>query len=81
MKIAADQMATVRYKRPRRELDRLTQGEKFSGLLVGLLDSTLAATSVGFKAINMALKQPEALKAGTSWPGVGAPRPMSALGH
>ena len=36
---------------------RLTQGEKFSGLLVGLLDSTLAATSAGFKAMNTALKQ------------------------
>ena len=36
---------------------RLTQGEKFSGLLVGLLGSTLAATATGFKAMNTALKQ------------------------
>ena len=36
---------------------RLTHGEKFSGLLVGLLGSTLAATSAGFKAMNTALKQ------------------------
>ena len=36
---------------------RLTQGEKFSGLLVGLLGSMLAATSAGFKAMNTALKQ------------------------
>lgn len=36
---------------------RLTQGEKFSGLLVGLLASTLAATGAGFKAMNTALKQ------------------------
>ena len=39
------------------KLTRLTQGEKFSGLLVGLLGSTLAATSAGFKAMNTALKQ------------------------
>jgi hypothetical protein len=36
---------------------RLTQGEKFSGLLIGLLSNTLAATSAGFKAMNTALKQ------------------------
>lgn len=36
---------------------RLTQGEKFSGLLVGLLGSALAATSAGFRAMNAALKQ------------------------
>jgi hypothetical protein len=36
---------------------RLTQGEKFSGLLVGLLSSTLAATNAGFKVMNTALKQ------------------------
>jgi len=36
---------------------RLTQGEKFSGLLVGLFGSALAATSAGFKAMNTALKQ------------------------
>src|SRR6476619_1479216 len=36
---------------------RLTHGEKFSGLLVGLLGSTLAPTSAGFKAMNTALKQ------------------------
>ena len=34
-----------------------TQSEKFSGLLVGLLGGTLAATSAGFKAMNTALKQ------------------------
>jgi hypothetical protein len=36
---------------------RLTHGENFSGLLVGLLGSTLAATAAGFKAMNTALKQ------------------------
>jgi hypothetical protein len=36
---------------------RLTQGEKFSGLLVGLLGSALASTRAGFKAMNTALKQ------------------------
>ena len=30
---------------------------------------------------NVFARYPEALKAGTSWPGVGAPRPMSALGQ
>jgi hypothetical protein len=35
----------------------LTQGEKFSGLLVGLLSGTLSATEAGFKAMNTALKQ------------------------
>ena len=36
---------------------RLTQGEKFSGLLVGLLSGTLTATEAGFKAMNAALKR------------------------
>jgi len=36
---------------------RLTQGEKFSGLLVGLLSGTLSSTEAGFKAMNTALKQ------------------------
>ena len=36
---------------------RFTQSEKFSGLLVGFFDGTLAATSAGFKAMNTALKQ------------------------
>ena len=36
---------------------RLTQGEKFSGLLVGLLSRTLSSTEAGFKAMNTALKQ------------------------
>jgi hypothetical protein len=36
---------------------RLTHGEKFSGLMVGLLGSTLAATAAGFRAMNTALKQ------------------------
>jgi hypothetical protein len=36
---------------------RLTQGEKFSGLLVGLLSGVLPATEAGFKAMNAALKQ------------------------
>ncbi len=36
---------------------RLTQGEKFSGLLVGPLSGTLAATEAGFKAMNAALKR------------------------
>jgi hypothetical protein len=35
----------------------LTQGEKFSGLLVGLVSGTLSATEAGFKAMNTALKQ------------------------
>jgi hypothetical protein len=35
----------------------LTQGEKFSGLLVALLGSALAATSASFKAMNTVLKQ------------------------
>ncbi len=38
-------------------LTRLTQGEKFSGLLVGLLSGTLPATEAGFKDMNAALKQ------------------------
>jgi len=36
---------------------RLTQGEKFSGLLVVLLSGTLSATEAGFKAMNAALKR------------------------
>jgi hypothetical protein len=34
----------------------LTQGEKFSGLLVGLLSGALRATEAGFRAMNTALK-------------------------
>ena len=36
---------------------RLMQGERFSGLLVGLLSGTLSATEAGFKAMNTALKR------------------------
>ena len=36
---------------------RLTQGEKFSGILVGLFGGTLSATEDGFKAMNVALKR------------------------
>ena len=36
---------------------RLTQGEKFSGILVGLFRGTLTATEAGFVAMNAALKQ------------------------
>lgn len=36
---------------------RLTQGERFSGLLVGLLSGALFATEAGFKAMNTALKR------------------------
>lgn len=36
---------------------RLTHAEKFSGLLVGPLRKILAATEVGFKAMNAALKR------------------------
>jgi hypothetical protein len=36
---------------------RLTQGENFSGIPVGLLGGALAATESGFKAMNAALKQ------------------------
>jgi hypothetical protein len=36
---------------------RLRHGEKFSGLLVGLLSGALSATEAGFTAMNMALKQ------------------------
>ena len=36
---------------------RLSQGEKFSGLLVGLLSGTLTATEAGFKAMDAALKK------------------------
>ncbi len=36
---------------------RLTQGEKFSGILVGLLSGTLVVTEAGFKDMNAALKQ------------------------
>jgi hypothetical protein len=35
---------------------RLTQGEEFSGLLVGFLSGTLSATEQGFRAMNAALK-------------------------
>src|SRR5215212_10011752 len=36
---------------------RLNHGERFSGLLVGLLGNALAATKAGFEAMNTALKQ------------------------
>lgn len=36
---------------------RLTQGEKFAGILVGLFGSTLSATEAGFQAMNAALKK------------------------
>lgn len=36
---------------------RLTQGEKFSGLLVGFLGSALSATKAGFESMNTALKK------------------------
>lgn len=36
---------------------RFTQGEKFSGLLVGPLSGMLAATAAGFNAMNTALKR------------------------
>ncbi len=36
---------------------RLTQREKFSGLLIGLSSGTLSATEAGFKGMNSALKQ------------------------
>lgn len=36
---------------------RFTHGEKFSGFLVGLVRGTLAATEVGFQAMNAALKR------------------------
>ena len=36
---------------------RLTQGEKFSGILVGFFRGTLSATEEGFTAMNAALKQ------------------------
>jgi hypothetical protein len=36
---------------------KLRQGEKFSGLPVGLLSGTLSATEAGFTAMNTALKQ------------------------
>lgn len=36
---------------------RLTQGEKFSGVLVGLVPGMLAATEAGFAAMNAALKR------------------------
>jgi hypothetical protein len=38
------------------ERTRLTQGENFSGLLVGVLGGALSATESGFKAMNTALK-------------------------
>ena len=36
---------------------RLTQGEKFSGILVGAFGGILSATEDGFDAMNVALKQ------------------------
>jgi hypothetical protein len=36
---------------------RFTHGERFSGLLVGLVRGTLAATETGFNAMNAALKR------------------------
>ena len=36
---------------------RFTQGELFSGILVGLMRGSLSATEVGFKAMNVALKE------------------------
>jgi len=39
------------------EKTHLTQGEKFSGLLVALLGGALSATSAGFEAMNTALKR------------------------
>jgi hypothetical protein len=36
---------------------RLTQGENFSGILVGVLGGALSATEAGFKTMNAALKQ------------------------
>jgi len=36
---------------------RFTQGERFSGFLVGLLGGMLPATEAGFKAMNPALKR------------------------
>ena len=36
---------------------RFTQGERFSGFLVGLLGGMLPATEAGFKAMNAALKR------------------------
>jgi hypothetical protein len=36
---------------------RLTHGENFSGLLVGMLRATLDATETGFNAMNAALKR------------------------
>lgn len=39
------------------ERTRLTQGEKFSGILVGAFGGTLSATKDGFEAMNVALKQ------------------------
>jgi hypothetical protein len=47
---------------------RLTHGEKFSGLLVGLLSGMLSSTEAGFKAMNTALKQRAELN------GCGTPR-------
>ena len=39
------------------ERTRLTHGENFSGLLVGVLRSQLDATAQGFTAMNVALKR------------------------
>jgi hypothetical protein len=36
---------------------RFTQGETFTGVLVGLLEGTLTATEEGFRAMNKALKE------------------------
>ena len=36
---------------------RLTQGERFAGILVGLFGGTLTATGAGFRAMNAALKR------------------------
>jgi hypothetical protein len=36
---------------------RFTQGERFSGLFVGLVSGTLQATEAGFNAMNAALKR------------------------
>lgn len=36
---------------------RLTQGERFAGILVGLFAGTVTATGAGFRAMNAALKR------------------------
>jgi hypothetical protein len=40
-----------------RDRTRLTHGESFSGILVGMFAGTLSATQDGFEAMNAALKQ------------------------